>query len=65
MTVKTQPEGIHTVTPYLSVRGAAAAIDFYRRAFGAEEVFRLDAGNGLVGHAEIRIGDSVFTFQDA
>lgn len=64
MTVKTQPEGIHTVTPYLSVRGAAAAIDFYRRAFGAEEVFRLDAGNGLVGHAEIRIGDSVILLAD-
>jgi PhnB protein len=64
MTVKTQPEGIHTVTPYLSVRGAAAAIDFYRRAFGAEEVFRLEAGNGLVGHAEIRIGDSVILLAD-
>ena len=64
MTVKSQPEGIHTVTPYLSVRGAAAAIDFYRRAFGAEEVFRLDAGNGLVGHAEIRIGDSVMLLAD-
>jgi len=64
MTVKSQPEGIHTVTPYLSVRGAAAAIDFYRRAFGAEEVFRLDAGNGLVGHAEIRIGDSVILLAD-
>ena len=64
MMVKSQPEGIHTVTPYLSVRGAAAAIDFYRRAFGAEEVFRLDAGNGLVGHAEIRIGDSVILLAD-
>ena len=64
MTVKSQPEGIHTVTPYLSVRGAAAAIDFYRRAFGAEAVFRLAAGNGLVGHAEIRIGDSVILLAD-
>jgi PhnB protein len=64
MTVKTQPAGVPTITPYLSVRGAARAIDFYQRAFGAVELYRLDAGNGLVGHAEIRIGDSVILLAD-
>ncbi len=49
MTVKSQPEGIHTVTPYLSVRGAAAAIDFYRRAFGAEELSRSRRATGWWG----------------
>ena len=64
MTVSTQPARCHAVTPYLSVRGAAAAIEFYRKAFGAHEVFRLPAGGGLVGHAEIRIGDSVILLAD-
>ena len=48
MTVRSQPGRVPAITPYLSVRGAAAAIDFYRRAFDAEELYRLDAGNGLV-----------------
>ena len=64
MTVSTQPGGCHSVTPYLSVRGAAAAIEFYRRAFGAQEVFRLAAYGGLVTHAEIRIGDSLILLAD-
>lgn len=64
MTVRSQPGRVPAITPYLSVRGAAAAIDFYRRAFDAEELYRLDAGNGLVGHAEIRIGDSVILLAD-
>ena len=64
MTVKTPAGRVPAITPYLSVRGAAAAIDFYRRAFGAEELYRLEAGNGLVGHAEIRIGDSVILLAD-
>ncbi len=51
------PDGYHSVTPYLIVDGAAAAIDFYLRAFGAEEVLRLPMGD-KIGHAEIRIGDS-------
>ena len=51
------PEGYHSVTPYLIVEGAAAAIDFYVEAFGAQEVLRLPMGDRL-GHAEIRIGDS-------
>ena len=57
MTVKAIPDGYHTVTPYLIVKGAAAAIDFYQQAFGAEEVMRLDMGD-IIGHAEIQIGDS-------
>jgi PhnB protein len=56
--VKPIPEGYHSVTPYLCFRDAAAAIEFYKRAFGATEVMRMGAPDGKVGHAEIRIGDS-------
>ena len=52
------PAGYHTVTPSIIVRDAAAAIDFYKKAFGAEEVTRMTGPNGRVMHAEIRIGDS-------
>ena len=53
------PEGYHTVTPHLTVRGAARAIDFYARAFGAEELTRMPAPDGeRIMHAELRIGDS-------
>ncbi|HXG35189.1 MAG TPA: VOC family protein [Bryobacteraceae bacterium] len=59
------PEGYHTVTPYLIVKGASEAIEFYRRAFGAEELFRMTApGSDRVMHAEIRIGDSVVMLAD-
>lgn len=59
------PEGYHSVTPYLIVKGAAEAIDFYKRAFGAEEIARmLDPDGGRVVHAEIRIGDSVVMLAD-
>jgi PhnB protein len=57
MAVRPIPEGYHTVTPYLIVDGAAKAIDFYTRAFGAKEVLRLPMGD-RIGHAEVRIGDS-------
>ena len=54
------PDGYHTLTPHLVVRGAADAIEFYRRAFGAEELFRMTGPDGRsVLHAEIRIGDSI------
>src|SRR5205809_1003860 len=56
--VKPVPAGYHSVTPYLSVRDAAQALDFYKRAFGAEEVLRMNLPDGRIGHAEIRIGDS-------
>jgi PhnB protein len=52
------PEGYHSVTPYLHIRGAARAIEFYKQVFGATEVLRMDAPDGKIGHAEIRIGDS-------
>jgi PhnB protein len=55
---KPVPDGYHTVTPYLTIRGAAAAIEFYKRAFSATEIMRIADPNGKVGHAEIRIGDS-------
>jgi PhnB protein len=51
------PEGYHTVTPYLKIKGAAKALDFYKQAFGAVELFRMADGD-RIGHAEIKIGDS-------
>ncbi len=61
--VKPVPDGYHSVTPYLVVDDAAAAIDFYVRAFGAEEVLRLPMAN-KIAHAEIRIGDSFVMLSD-
>jgi PhnB protein len=54
-----KPPGYHAVTPYLALRDAGAAIDWYARALGAEPVLRLDLPDGAVAHAEIRIGDSI------
>lgn len=53
------PAGYHSVTPTIVVRDAAAAIDFYKRAFGAEEIDRMAGPDGSIMHAEIRIGDSL------
>ena len=61
---KAIPDGYATLTPGLVIDGAAEAIDFYREAFGAEPLRRLEM-NGMVVHAELRIGDSVFTVNDA
>ena len=58
------PEGYHTLTPGLSVKGAARAIEFYTKAFGAEELYRMTQPDGRVGHAEMRIGDSIFMLAD-
>jgi len=63
MAVKPIPDGYHTVTAYLIVDDGARAIDFYREAFGAEELYRLPMG-GKVGHAEIRIGDTNLMLSD-
>jgi PhnB protein len=52
------PDGYHAVTPYLIVKGADRAIDFYVKAFGARELFRVPQPDGRVGHAELQIGDS-------
>ena len=64
MPVKPIPEGYHTLTPYLIVDGAARAIDFYKRAFGATETMRMPAPGGRIGHAELRIGDSAIMLAD-
>ncbi|MGP8032785.1 MAG: VOC family protein [Steroidobacteraceae bacterium] len=64
MTTKAIPDGYHSATPYLIVKGAAAAIAFYKDAFGATELFRMADADGRVGHAEIRIGDSVIMLAD-
>ncbi|MBC8120158.1 MAG: VOC family protein [Burkholderiaceae bacterium] len=58
-TAKSPPTRYHTVTPYMTVRDCVAAIDFYRRAFGAEKTMQLDMPDGKIAHAEIRIGDSI------
>ena len=58
------PEGHQAVSPYLIVDGGARALDFYKKAFGATELFRMDAPGGKIGHAEIKIGDSVVMLAD-
>lgn len=58
------PEGYHSVTPYLIIRGASAAIEFYKKSFGATELFRMGQPDGKVGHAEIKIGDSPIMLAD-
>jgi len=58
------PKGYHTVTPSIVVAGAAKALDFYKQAFGAEEIMRFPGPDGTLMHAEIRIGDSVIMMGD-
>jgi PhnB protein len=58
------PQGFHTVTPSLVVKGAAKAIDYYKKAFGAQELMRMGAPDGKIGHAELKIGDSVIFISD-
>jgi PhnB protein len=62
--VKPIPDGYHTVTPYLVIKGAADAIEFYKKAFGATELFRMPQPDGRIGHAEIKIGDSPIMLAD-
>lgn len=62
--VKAIPDGYSSITPYLTIKGAAQAIDFYKKVFNAEEVMRLTAPDGKIGHAEIRIGGSVVMLHD-
>ena len=64
MKAKPIPEGYHTVTPYLIVRDAARAMDFYKRAFNATELVRMPGPGGKIMHAEIKIGDSPIMFAD-
>lgn len=58
------PPEFHTVTPYLVIRGAAKAIEFYKKAFGAEERYVMPGPEGRIMHAEIKIGDSIIMLSD-
>jgi PhnB protein len=60
-----KPEGYHSITPYLQVNGAAQLIDFLKRAFGAEEVMRVNQPDGTIGHAQMRVSGSVVELADA
>lgn len=64
MPVKPVPDGYHTATPYLTIKGAANAIEFYKQAFGATEFFRMPGPGGQIMHAEIRIGNSPIMMSD-
>jgi PhnB protein len=65
MPVKPIPDGFHSVTPYLTVTGVAALLDFLKRAFDATEVERVSRPDGTVGHAAVRIGDSMVMMGEA
>ena len=58
------PQGYNSITPYLIIKGAAQAIEYYKEVFGATEVFRMDQPDGKVGHAELKIGDSRIMLAD-
>jgi PhnB protein len=61
---KPVPEGFHTVTPHLVIKGAAEAIEFYKNALGAQEISRMTGPGGMIGHAELKIGDSIIFLAD-
>ena len=63
-TVTPIPSGHHSLTPYLTCKGTAAAIDFYKKAFGATEIMRMPGPDGNIGHAELKIGDSFLFLSD-
>ena len=62
--VKPIPEGFHSITPSLTCKGASNAIEFYKKAFGAKELFRMPTPDGKIGHAELQIGDSRIMLND-
>lgn len=64
MSVQPVPPGYHTLTPYLIVSDCAAALDYYKKAFGATEVMRMPGPGGKIVHAEIKIGDSFIMLAD-
>ncbi|MFY9224247.1 MAG: VOC family protein [Blastocatellia bacterium] len=64
MSVKPIPEGFHTLTPHIILKNASEAIEFYKKAFGAEEIFRMPTPDGKIGHAELKIGDSMLMLCD-
>jgi PhnB protein len=63
--VKPIPDGYHSITPYITVDNAKQAIDFYKRAFDAKEIMRMDGPAGKISHAELKIGDSILMVSDA
>src|ERR1043166_2425963 len=64
MSVKAIPAGHHTASPYLAIKNAVKALEFYKKAFGADEIYKLLMPDGRLGHAEIRLGDSVIMVAD-
>jgi PhnB protein len=64
MATKPIPEGFEGATPYLSIKGAAEAIEFYKKAFGATETMRMPGPDGRIGHAEIKIGKATIMLAD-
>ncbi len=64
MPVKPIPDGYHSVTPYLIIKGAAKALDFYKKALAAEELMRMPAPDGSIAHAEIKVGNSPIMIAD-
>lgn len=64
MAVKTKPDGYHSLTAYLVVRGASKAVEFYKAAFGAVEHMRMPGPNDTVMHGELIVGDSIFMYCD-
>ena len=62
--VNKKPAGYHTLTPYLVVKDGARALDFYKKAFGATVIVRMDGPGGKIGHAELKLGDSIFMLSD-
>lgn len=62
--VRPIPQGYHTLTPYLTVQNAKSAIEFYTKALGAKEIMRMQGPNGRIGHAELKIGDSILMVAD-
>jgi PhnB protein len=65
MAVKAIPEGYHSVTPYLTVHGVPTLIDFMKQAFEAQEIERMTRPDGTIGHAEVKIGDSIVMMGEA
>jgi PhnB protein len=64
MSVKAIPAGHHTASPYLAIKNAAEALEFYKKAFGANEIYKLMMPDGRLGHAEMRVGDSIIMMAD-
>ena len=64
MSAKPIPAGYHTVSPYLAIKNAVQALEFYKKAFGAVETYRLMMPDGRLGHGEIRLGDSMIMLSD-